>query len=238
MERRLRLKIRPWLETVEGRALLSHIPPSVGSGAGPLASARGPQFAQAPVNGTIPLNQLLTPTGVPTAAESRREAYHASFVGQYTIGPGRFSTEAANFYMNGVGRSTVDLHSDMQLRVITPSNGANPPAGEMTIFTRNLDSNTQLGFDVVADAVDALGRPTRLTIYALDVNISSGIFVEGTGQGTITIHYGPTPRTPHFQPSSRRLPGVTSQGTASVVINAQVYGIGTSFNLRNTNINP
>jgi hypothetical protein len=227
MKRSDQLHLRPILDPFEPRILLSS------------AASHTQRYTQAPSNSTIPFpNLLLTPQGVPTAAESRRETYHASFVGQYTLGPGRFSTEISNFYIAGVGRSTVDLHSDCQLRIIRPTDPGVAPAGEISIFTRNLDSNTQIGFDVVANSLDSLGRPTKLTIYALDVNVSSGIYVEGLSQGTITIHYGPTPPTPHFAPSSRRLPGVLSQGTATIIINAQLYGIGTTFNLRNVDYNP
>ncbi len=239
MKRRISVCFFPGLDRCETRLLLS-AGPSASPHASPAASALHQRFTQAPSNTTIPLNQLLTPTGVPTAQESRRETYRATFVGQYMLGPGRFSTEASNFYFAGVGRSTVDLHSDTQLRVIRPTDPNILPAGEVSVFTRNLDSNTQIGWDIVAEpnSLDAYGRPTKLRIYSLDVNVSSGIYVEGSSQGTIQIHYGPVPHTPNFSPSSNRLPGVLSQGTATVVINAQLYGIGTTFNLRNVDYNP
>jgi hypothetical protein len=71
----------------------------------------------------------------------------------------------------------------------------------------------------------------------VDVNVSAGIYVEAIGSGTIDIHNGPVPHTP-FSPSSKPLPGVLRQGTASVVINAQLYGIGTTFALHNVDFNP
>jgi hypothetical protein len=199
-----------------------------------------PAAPSAPQNGSGVFNPLLTPTGVPTKSESRREMYHATYVGQYTIGPGRFSTEAANFYLTGTGRSNQVAHSDMQMRVIRPTNPSMPSTGEVTFFDRNIDSNSDLGFDIYArpQKLDALGRPTQLVIYALDANVSGGNYVEGIANGTISVRYGPTPSTPHFNSSTRPLPGSLSQGTASVVINAQVYGIGTTFALHNVNINP
>ncbi|MHB1557481.1 MAG: hypothetical protein ACYC61_08380 [Isosphaeraceae bacterium] len=204
---------------------------------------QSPPFNTTPSNGTLPdgqVNQVLTPTGVPTPAESRRETFHASFVGQYTLGPGRFSTESGNFLFRGVGRTSSVLHSDIQMRIIDPTNPTAPSTGIAFITDRNLDSNSDLGFDVYAvpQQVDRLGRPTKLTIYAVDVAVSGGNYVEGLGQGTMTVHYGKVPPTPHFAPSSYPLPGARSQGTASITINAQVYGMQTAFALRNVDYNP
>ncbi len=204
---------------------------------------QSPPFTSAPSNSSLPngqVNQAITPTGTPTARESRRETFHASFVGQYTVGPGRFSTEASSFYFRGVGRTSSVLHDDIQIRIINPTNLASPSTGATALFDRNLDSNSDLGFDLYAlpQNVDRLGRPTKLTLYSLDVNISAGNYVEGLAQGTMTIHYGKVPPTPHFAPSTHRLPGARSQGSASVVINAQVYGMQVAFALRNVDYNP
>ncbi len=204
---------------------------------------QSPPFTATPANGTLPdgqVNQVLTPTGMPTAAESRRETYHASYVGQYTLGPGRFSSEAANFYFRGAGRTSQVLHSDIQMRIIDPSTPGAPSTGVAVLLDRNIDSNSDLGLDVYANPqqVDRLGRPTVLQIYALDVNVSAGNYVEGLAQGTITIHYGKVPPTPHFAPSSHALPGARSQGTASISINAQLYGMQAAFALRNVDYNP
>jgi len=200
-------------------------------------------FPNAPSNSSLPngqVNQVINPTGVPTSRESRRETYHASFIGQYTVGPGRFSTESSVFYFRGVGRSTSVLHNDIQIRIINPTNRVLPSTGVAALFDRNLDSNSDLGYDLYAlpSQVDKLGRPVQLTIYSLDVNISAGNYVEGSAQGTMSIHYGPVPRTRSFAPSSRALPGARSQGTASVVINAQLYGMQVAFALRNVDYNP
>ena len=233
MGRRARRDLRPVMDCCEARVLLSHVHIAISAN-----GHRGEQkFLAAPTNGTIPLNQLLTPTGVPTAAESRRQTYRATYFGAYTLGPGRFDTEASNFYFRGAGRTTTDLHSDSQLRVIRPVNPALSPGGEISIFTRNLDANTQLGFDVVAvpTSYDNRGRPTHLTMYAVDTNVAAGVYVEATGQGTIDIHYGPVPHTKY---PVRPTPGIRNQGPATIVIHAQIYSLGTTFNLRNTDINP
>lgn len=204
---------------------------------------QAPPFTVAPSNSTLPngqINQVISPTGTPTPKESRRETFHASFVGQYTVGAGRFSTEASNFLFRGTGRTSSVLHDDIQLRIINPTNPAAPSTGVAALLDRNIDSNSDLGLDLYAQPqnVDRLGRPTKLTVYALDVNISGGNYVEGLAQGTMTIHYGKVPATPHFSPSSHRLPGARSQGTASVVINAQLYGMQVAYALRNVDYNP
>ncbi len=231
---------RPGLEGLESRALPSHL------AATSAAAEMHQRFAQAPSNGSIPNNapnQLITPTGVPTRRESRRENFQATFVGEYTIGPGRFSTEAADFYFRGVGRDTQVLNADIQLRVVRPSNPSQDSTGILSIFDRNIDSNSVLGYDVYATPtqLDALGRPTKLALYALDTNISAGLYVDGQSQGTMTIHYGKVPassRPPHYSPPGRTLPGVLSQGTASITIHAQLYTWQSAFNLRNVSYNP
>lgn len=199
-----------------------------------------PPFVAPPNNAANVLNPLLSPSGVPSPAESRRETFRATIVGEYTLGPGRFSTEAGNFYFRGIGRTSTVLHADLQMRVIRPIDPTQPSTGEVSLFDRNIDSNSDLGFDLYAapENVDRFGRPTHLVIYALDPNVSSGNYVEGIAQGTIDVRYGPVPRTPHFRPAHRLAAGAVRQGTASMVINAQVYGIGTTFSLRNVDINP
>lgn len=219
--------------------MLSSIAPAAGI-------AANQRFTQAPSNGSIPNNapnQLITPSGLPTARESRRETFQATFVGLYTIGPGRFSTEAANYFFRGVGRDTQVLNADIQLRVVRPTNPTQDTTGVLSIFDRNIDSNSVLGLDVYATPtqIDSLGRPTRMTVYSLDPNISSGLYVDGLAQGTIDIHYGAVPqkdRPPHYSPPSRTLPGVVSQGTATIIIHLQLYTWQSVFSLRNVAYNP
>ena len=64
---------------------------------------------------------------------------------------------------------------------------------------------------------------------SLDVNSSSGVYVEGFSQGVMDITY---------VPSGRRSPGVLEQGTAYVKIRAQIYSPNVAFILRNSDINP
>jgi hypothetical protein len=122
-------------------------------------------------------------------------------------------------------------HADIQLRIITPLDPTAQLAGVAASFDRNLNSNTVLGIDVSAPPqnVDGAGRPNFFTQMSIDVNESSGVYDQAFSQGTIKIRYFP---------NSKHTPGVISQGTAIVVIHAQIYTIGTDFLLTNTDINP
>jgi hypothetical protein len=119
------------------------------------------------------------------------------------------------------------------LLLITP-NAANASVGiggVASIFDRNINSNTALGFNLSAPVqnIDRGGRPNYFSTVTLDPNISAGVYVEGFSAGTIAIHYFP---------SGQHTKGVISQGKAVVTIHAQIYSANTSFILRNANIDP
>ena len=166
--------------------------------------------------GPLALNLALTPTGTLTKREQRKERFTAQYVGTYTVGAGRTSTEAIQTFITGVGTANTMLHSDIQLLIITPKDPTTPIGGVSTIFDRNLNSNTALGFDLTAPSqyVDQ-ARPAQLfPDVSIDPNISSGTYVEAYSAGTMNIHY---------IPSGKHTPGVISQGTAIVTIHAQIY---------------
>ena len=123
------------------------------------------------------------------------------------------------------------LHSDIQLRLAVPTDPTLQTTGASVIFDRNLNSNTSLGLDLATPGtnVDGRGRPNRITSLTLDVNSSSGTYVEGFAQGVIDIHY---------YPSSKKTRGMLEQGTAVVKIYGQVYSGKIAFILRNADINP
>jgi hypothetical protein len=123
------------------------------------------------------------------------------------------------------------LHSDVQIRIVQPIDGSLPFGGLGTIFDRNINTNTALGFDISAPQqdVDGGGRPNHFPLTAIDVNMSAGTYVEAYGQGTIDIHY---------IPSGRRTAGVVSQGKAIVTVRMQIYAPNASFILRNVRLNP
>ncbi len=239
MGRRKHRDLRPFLEEFERRELLSAITDVMAANS--LAVTRGSKSTAATANsssGSLPSNQgplalnlALTPTGTPTRREQRRERFTAEYVGTYTIGAGRTSTEAAQTFITGVGTANTMLHSDIQLLIITPKDSTTPIGGVSTIFDRNLNSNTALGLDLTAPSqyVDRAGRPNFFPDISIDPNISGGTYVEAYSSGTMSIRY---------IPSGKHTPGVLGQGTAIVTIHARIYTANTSFILRNSDIDP
>jgi hypothetical protein len=175
------------------------------------------------------VNQALTPSGTLTAHELRRQRFVARYTGTYTIGPGRTSTEAFQTFIAATGTANTMLHSDIQLRIITPEDSGAPISGVGTIFDRNLNSNTSLGLDLLAPqpGVNRRGRPTLIPSLTPDVNLSAGVYVDPYGQGVMSIRY---------LPNNKRTPGVIQQGNAIVTIHAQIYSATTSFILHNAGI--
>lgn len=188
-------------------------------------------IAQPQNQGPQGINLLLNPTGQMTPQQYKKSLYTAKFVGNYTIGPGRFDSEALQIAFQGVGSTTNILHADIQLGMIVAKDPSIQNSGASVIFDRNLNSNSALGFNLASPStdVDDHGRPNRFTSVSLDTNTSSGTFVEGYSQGVLEIKY---------KPSSRRTRGVLEQGTAVVTFKGQVYAPNIAFILRNANINP
>ncbi len=176
-------------------------------------------------------NLALTPTGTLTPREIRRERFVAQFSGTYTIGAGRTSTEALETFISAAGTANTMRHCDIQLLIVTPKDPNSSIGGVCAIFDRNLNSNTALGFDLLAPQqnVDRAGRPDHFTQVSLDVNISAGLYDGGYAQGVMNIRY---------IPSNKHTRGVISQGSVIVTIQAQVYTSNTAFILRNANIDP
>jgi hypothetical protein len=251
MERRIPRDRRPCLEEFERRDLLSAITDimsanslaqsvhaqtvreSAFNAASQALAARGSSSSIAlPQNqGPQGANLALVPTGTLTKREQRRERFVAKYVGNYTMGAGRTSTEANDIFITGAGTANTMLHSDIQMLLITPTDPSTPISGVSTIFDRNINTNTVLGIDLATpiQEVDRGGRPNNIQAVTLDVNISAGAYVDGFAQGTIKIHY---------IPSGKHSPGVISQGKAIVMIRAQIYSANASFILRNAGIDP
>jgi hypothetical protein len=230
------------IRSVLSRSALAHTNvvaslPVAPSGTAASPSGRG-GFVPSQTSIALPQNQgpqgvnlVLVPTGQITPKELKRELFQATFVGPYTIGPGRFSSEAFQVFIRGTGRATTMLHCDIQMRLVVAQDPTVQNSGASTIFDRNLNSNTALGFNVASahSHVDSHGRPNYFDSVSLDVNSSAGVYVEGFSQGILDIKY---------IPSGKRTPGVTEQGMAIVKFQGQIYAPNTSFILRNSDINP
>jgi hypothetical protein len=253
MGRRIPRDLRPLMEEIERRELLSAITDmmavnNIVAGRRALAAAAsaaaspssGSQSIAVPENqgpllnpdGTIN-NQALAPTGTLTKRQQQRERFTAQLAGTYTVGPGRTSDERIQTFITAVGSSNTMLHCDIQLLLVSPKDPSLPIGGVSAIFDRNLNTNTVLGLDESAPQtpqyINRLGLPSLISRVGLDVNLSSGTYDEGYAVGTMSIRYFP---------SARHSPGVISQGKAVVTIHAQIYTANVGFILRNANLDP
>ena len=157
----------------------------------------------------------------------------AQFEGTYTVGAGITSDQRIQTFITAAGTANSMLHSDIQLLLVTPKNTSLPIGGVSAIFDRNLNSNTVLGLDESAPQsspyINRLGLPTFLPTVSVDVNLSSGTYVESYSVGNMNIQY---------IPSGHHTRGVISQGRVIVTIHAQIYAPNVGFILRNANIDP
>jgi hypothetical protein len=251
MGRRTPRKLRPVMEEVELRELLSAITDliaansiaaghkaqsaastaissqsiAISANQGPLLNSNNPNN---PIN-----NQALAPTGTLTPRQQRKERFVAHYVGTYTVGAGVTSDQRIQTFIAAAGSANTMLHSDIQMLLVTPNDPSSPIGGASAIFDRNLNSNTVLGLDLAAPQssqfINRLGLPSLLPTVSVDVNASSGTYDEAYSQGTIDIRY---------IPSGKHTRGVISQGKAIVTIHAQIYAPNVDFILRNANIDP
>jgi hypothetical protein len=256
MRRRRRHTLRPWLERIEPLVLLSNITDLMalnadatdnraqrafdagGSAQVSTASSSFSPFVPSTTSVAVPANQgaapnnlALMPTGTLTPREQKRERFTATFKGNYTVGAGQFSSQSLLIHIKGIGAATTMAHPDIQIRIVKPADPTLPNSGVLAVFDRNLNSNTSLGLDFSGPSqlVDRAGHPNDFNQVSLDANISAGLYDEGFAQGVIHIRY---------DPSGKRTPGVISQGTAIVKIQAQIYTPQVAFILANSNINP
>jgi hypothetical protein len=207
------------VEVVERRALLSAVGMASRIGTGLFARAREARVGEVTVN-----NEILNPSGQPTPREQRRQTLRATFSGPYTIGPGRFSSQASQVFIRGAGTSNAFLHGDLLLRIATPNDPEQPPTGALTMFDRNASNGSQLGLELTGSRqdVDRFGRPTRFT-FTIDHTVSGGVFTQASGSGTLQIRYLASGR------------GI---GTAQVLARGSVYTLGTTNVLANSDIDP
>ncbi len=245
------LQLRPCLEPAESRLLLSIYTNLMFGNRRAMLSSLAANQKQAYASQTVAtasrqstssiavpenqgpqgLNLAITPIGNATPAELKRQRFSAKFVGIYSVQKGRFDSEASQVLVQAAGTATSMLHSDIQMRVIVANDPSIPNSGIATIYDRNLNTNTALGFDLstTSRSFDKGGRPNRFDIVTIDPNISSGVYTQGDSQGVITLRY---------IPDGTRSKGIVSQGKVYVTIHAQIYSPNTSSILRNASMNP
>ncbi|MDR3620426.1 MAG: hypothetical protein P4L85_13830 [Paludisphaera borealis] len=253
MSRRRSRSWKPVVEAVEERQLLSlvtnimvsnhqsfvnsvKVRSALGDRSAASAASTSGQNSQTSIalpqnQGPQGINLMLSPMGTMSPLQYKKSLYTAKFVGNYTIGPGRFDSEALQVAIQGVGSTTNMLHADIQLGLIVAKDSSIQNSGASVIFDRNLNSNSALGFNLASPSsdVDSHGRPNRFVSVSLDTNTSAGTFVEGYSQGVLEIKY---------KPNGKRTRGVLEQGTAVVTFKGQIYAPNVAYILRNANINP
>jgi hypothetical protein len=169
-------RTRPALESLESRELMT---------AQPLASMVSDSFpgGHPPAADVQQFVSVLYPPGTPqpTAREIQRESFVVKAVGRYTIGPGRFDTQAITIHGFGKpSRSNVSLKSRFQYIMFEPTNPSNPVYGEFNLLAGNaLQSGANIILDVQGPTgTEVGGLPTHL-FWAHD--ISSGVVFTGSG---------------------------------------------------------
>jgi hypothetical protein len=174
------------------------------------------------------------PPGVPTRREIRRQTFTARWVGQYTIGPPRFSDRASTIHLYGVsGGSNEFLKGKFQMSLFPPADPSatptpgNPYANQITgiadLFGQNyLQSGSMAVLDIngtPAPGSNPQALPTQLT-WTYDFNTSAGPYAapggvapgSGFTQGAGTLEI-------QWIPDAHPLPG--TKGSGQVVVTFQ-----------------
>ena len=214
--------VRPALERMEGRELLSGL--TVALQGGPAAPQLTPALLEAraaarasngSANGFVNGQTPLLGNGQPTPRERARETFTAYFSGPVTVGPGRFSDQAKVLYFRGLGGSNQFLHGDFQMGIVYPTDPSAPLTGEAVLEDKNSNSSGIIGLQltgITPQTFDRLGRPTHLT-FVQDPNVYSGIYFVDASTGTVDIHY--------------------SKGSATATFHGLVYTSGLTSPLKN-----
>lgn len=217
-------RCRPGVEGLETRDLLSHVIPKSAHRA--TAGLPNPAVIQQAVQLLYGPNSQTPMT--PTPAEVHRQTFVARWIGQYTVGPPRFSDRASTIHAFGVsGGSNQFLKGKFQITLFPPADPdatptpGDPYANQLTgiagLFPQNI---LQSSSDVVLDLNGApspgsspLALPTHLT-WTYDFNTSAGAYAAPVGfvQGTGTLDL-------KWIPDARPLAG--TQGSGKVIITFQ-----------------
>lgn len=220
----LRRRCRPGFEALESRDLLSHVATTTAhTGATGFPSANVIQQVVQLLYG--PNSQ--TPM-TPTPTEIRRQEFAARWIGQYTVGPPRFSDRASTIHAFGVsGGSNQFLKGKFNLTLFPPSDPnatptpGNPYANVITgvagLFPQNLlQSSSALVLDLSgasSTGSGSTGLPTHLT-WTYDSNTSAGAYAAPVGftQGAGTLDL-------KWIPDARPLAG--TMGSGKVIVTFQ-----------------
>ncbi len=126
----------------------------------------------------------------PTPREQARQRFFAAFSGTSVTGPGRFTDQASQTYIQGGGNSSAFLHGNLQMVLYTPVDRGDAVAGNAALIVKNVtNSGNLLLLDLEGDtqSLDRAGRPTRLS-WTVNGG-SGGTFSGATGEGTVEIRY-------------------------------------------------
>jgi hypothetical protein len=255
MDRRRQTALRPAVAALEGRELPSgiiaalasdsHRTPSNAQIAAANAAAQAAvsvpsaDFPPGTVTQTNGLPVVFTFQGTqPTPFEQARQVFHAVFGGTFITGAPLYSDQSSRTVITATGSTSASLHSSLQLLLVTYPPGQGPASsvsygtsqpiqGMATVTDKNLNTSGSLLVDLSGDrsALDSGGRPTQVTYIGNPFSGvlgtgAGGIFAPSINAGTVTLKY---------HPSGRTRPGVTSEGTVTVLFRGLLFNSGTTL---------
>jgi hypothetical protein len=190
-----RRRRRPHLEQLEDRELptftLVHQAAMAAPGTLVALASHAATVARASGNAATP--KPGDTTGTLTPHELARQTFIGRYKGNYVIGPGRTSDQAAQLSAKGYGGGNQARFWWTNMRITVPTDPTQPVTGVIYIISRNVGTTgTQLFLDLVGDrATSVRGFPTHYT-FSVDP-ASSGIYANaggyGTGAGTMNIRF-------------------------------------------------
>lgn len=136
--------------------------------------------------------------GLPTPHEIRRQRYVGRFKGDYVIGPGRYTDQAAALSSLGYGGSNQAFHLWTNMRITVPSDPNATTTGQIYMIPWSIaTTGTALILDLQGDpkSIGPNGFPTHYT-WTVNGN-SGGLYQLSQGQGTFDIKFfrpGPGPQ--------------------------------------------
>lgn len=188
-ERAARRRAGLAVERLEARGLLSVVPIFMARGH---LAAHDPPALLTSISASDP-GTLAAAAGQPTPHELARQHFVSKASGSFVTGPGRYSNQALQAYINASGGSTHSLHVDVQVRYFVPTDPTQPITGVATLIPRNVSTTgSTLILDLQAPpAAGSTALPGHFT-WTVDPT-SGGLYTNaggfGMGQGTLDVHY-------------------------------------------------